>query len=55
VSKQLGTMNVSESDGDSWVTKTYPVYESMAFIEPPTSPRVVDVFIDWKLFKSTRY
>jgi hypothetical protein len=55
VSKPLGSLDVAEGQGENAVVKTYPVYEGVSFVDAPTSPRVVDVYIDNKLFKSTRY
>ena len=55
VSNPLGSLNVLEGQGEDLVARSYPVYESVSFVEPPSSPRVVDVYIDNKLFKSTRY
>lgn len=55
VSKPLGSLDVVEGQGEDRVIKTYPVYEGVSFVDAPNSPRVVDVYIDNKLFKSTRY
>jgi len=55
VSNSLGSLNVVEGEGDDRVVKSYPVYEGVSFVDAPNSPRVVDVYIDGKLFKSTRY
>lgn len=55
VSNSLGSLSVVEGNGEDQTIRTYPVYETVSFVDAPSSPRVVDVFIDGKLFKSTRY
>ncbi|MGJ7512718.1 hypothetical protein [Variovorax sp. GT1P44] len=55
VGKQLGTLIFDTGTQEVPQTKTVIVYEQIATIEPAKSPRVVDVNIGPKLYRSVRY
>lgn len=55
VGKSIGTVEVLNGSGDNATSISYPVFGQVVSIAPAASPRVVDILIDGKLFKSTRF
>lgn len=55
VGKPLGTLTFRSGSGEFVEMKTVNVFEQLSTMAPAASPRVIDVYIENKLYRSVRY
>lgn len=55
VANKLGELAINFGTTDRPEVQKIPVYQQLSTMAPASSPRVLDVFIDHKLYRSVRY
>jgi hypothetical protein len=55
VAKKLGTTMISVGGADSGSTYSVGMYDKVVVMDPAGSPRIIDVYIDDKLFRRVRW
>lgn len=55
VGNRVGATTVTQGSGDSSATYNVEVFDKVIIMDPQGSPRIIDVFIDDKLFRRVRW